>query len=175
MLATVICSCALMFTMLVLYKLDFYVEKQRMRIYKAVVVCAPLVSCAAVQSWAHARHVGGGWHVAEELIQWLLVFATCLLHILWKLLFIWEARPSKARPPKKINSLIQTGLHPRKRIGCRVLRPALCLAGRPGPTHEFPIRSLLGHLWQPSSQAGSLVFRAPRAFLDRDGELITMT
>ena len=82
MLATVICSCALMFTTLVLYKLDFYVEKQRMRIYKAVVVCAPLVSCAAVQSWAHARHVGGGWHVAEELIQWLLVFATCLLHSL---------------------------------------------------------------------------------------------
>ncbi|CAE7486940.1 unnamed protein product [Symbiodinium pilosum] len=82
----------LMFTTLVLYKLDFYVEKQRMRIYKAVVVCAPLVSCAAVQSWAHD---GGTWHLTEGIIQWMLVCATCLLHVGWKILFIWEARPSK--------------------------------------------------------------------------------
>ncbi|CAJ1365849.1 unnamed protein product, partial [Effrenium voratum] len=84
-------SCMLMFTALVLYKLDFYVEKQRMWFFKCVVLCAPLVSCGAMETWSDER----GYQAFHALVQWVLVVGTCCMHVAWKLLFVWEARPSK--------------------------------------------------------------------------------
>ncbi|CAL1161481.1 unnamed protein product [Cladocopium goreaui] len=84
-------SCLLMFTTLVLYKLDLYVEKRRLWIFKSVVLCAPIVSMASLITWRK----GQGWQAVHALTEWVLVCSTCLMHICWLALFVWEARPSK--------------------------------------------------------------------------------
>eukprot|EP00434_Breviolum_minutum_P042470 symbB.v1.2.037803.t1/scaffold5685.1/size24600/3 len=84
-------SCLLMFSTLVLYKLDLYVEKQRLWFFKSVVLCAPMISMASIITWSG----GEGWELWHSFIEWLLVCTTCCMHICWLVLFIWEARPSK--------------------------------------------------------------------------------
>lgn len=84
-------SCLLMFTTLVLYKLDLYVEKRRLWIFKSVVLCAPIVSMASLITWRK----GQGWQAVHALTELVLVCSTCLMHICWLVLFVWEARPSK--------------------------------------------------------------------------------
>jgi len=79
------CTGILIFTSLCLFRLDLWVERQRMRSVKGLLILGPLVSSIACQLWAR--------DLQRHLVWWLALLST-VLHTAWVALFLYEARPT---------------------------------------------------------------------------------
>jgi hypothetical protein len=77
----------------VLFKLDLFVSKRRLRFVKEAFVAGPAVSCLAAHFWTDARsNSKTAVHIPDPIINSLAVLAA-ILHTVWQGIQIWQARP----------------------------------------------------------------------------------
>jgi len=103
-------ACCLPFTALLAFKLDIYVDSVSIIIVKMSLLGGPLVASLAVYLWAQNRDYrrsGGDQGIfVHDIVPQGFALAACLLHTLWKLIFLWESRPQgAARLPTAFRSV----------------------------------------------------------------------
>eukprot|EP00427_Karlodinium_veneficum_P064762 CAMPEP_0169333188 /NCGR_PEP_ID=MMETSP1017-20121227/15123_1 /TAXON_ID=342587 /ORGANISM="Karlodinium micrum, Strain CCMP2283" /LENGTH=591 /DNA_ID=CAMNT_0009428387 /DNA_START=94 /DNA_END=1866 /DNA_ORIENTATION=- len=85
--SVVLCIIASRVTM----KLDYFIDKRRMRIIKDCFVCGPLISCLAAHLWTD--------NTAPAYVTSSLAILAGIFHVAWTCLILWQARPQLGGNP----------------------------------------------------------------------------
>jgi len=93
-------ACVLPFIAVIVFNLDMYVEKKSMRLMMLVVLAGPLVATLAISLWNANRKYrmtsGREGTYVPDIVPEALALVACLLHLVWELLLLWQARPGGA-------------------------------------------------------------------------------